>query len=256
MIKSIKTCVNGESFLFDKVTNNRVRKYDPYNENICLLAKMEDGSILQVENKEIKFNYGGLISFDYKDDKYIIDDGYQDLLIRTGYLIMDNYDMEHVISKPHGIELRSEFLDDVKLSISNIFMKDEKFPISFIDFKENKNQQLVVTFKKDIFEFKLVIDTINNIVAKNQQRKINNLAFYPFEKNMDKYGTLFVTVFAKVEDEYEINDDKEEILKEKYNIAESVLKHLIESLNNINTEHEFRYQRIIVKKRINYWEGI
>ena len=115
MIKSIKTCVNGESFLFDKLTNTRIRKYDPYNENICLLAKMENCSILQVENKEIKFNYGGLISFDYKDDKYIIDDGYQDLLIRTGYLIMDNYDIEHVISKPLGIEMRSEFLDNVKV---------------------------------------------------------------------------------------------------------------------------------------------
>lgn len=256
MIKSIKTCVNGESFLFDKVTNTRVRKYDPYDENICLLAKMEDGSILQVENKEIKFNYGGLISFEYKDDKYIIDDGYQDLLIRTGYLIMDNYDTDHVLIKPIGVDLRSNFLEEVKLAILGLFLKDEIIPASYFDAKENKNQQLTFTFKKDIFEFKLVVDTINNIVAKNQQRKINNLAFYPFEKNMDKYGTLFVTVFAKVEDEYEINDDKEEILKEKYNIAESVLKHLIESLNERITEHEFRYQRIIVKKRINYWEGI
>ena len=255
MIKSIKTCVNGESFLFDNTTNTRIMRYDPYNENICLLAKLEDGSILKVENKEIKFNYGGLISFDYNDDKYIIDDGYQNLLIRSGYLVMDDYDTNKIVAKLTGIEIRSKLLDYVKNAIVDLFLESEKMSVSYIDIKNVENQQILVTFKKDIFEYTMVIDTINNIVAKNQQRKINNLAFYPFEKNMDKYGTLFISIFAKVEDSYEIIDDKEEKLKGKYNIAESVLKYLVDSLNT-NVDHEFRYQRIIIKKRINYWEGI
>lgn len=269
MIKTIKTCVNGESFLFDKNTNTRIMKFDPYNENIQLVAKMEDGSILQVDNKEIELNYGGLITFNYKDDMYIIDDGYQNLLIRSGYIVMNDFDSKQIMHKQVGLEIRSEFINVVKSAIDKLFPGSLEINPDTVNITEQENQQIKITFEKDIFDFTVVIDTINNIVAKNQQRKINGLAFYPFEKCMDKYGTLFITIFAKVKDSYEIYNDNEDVLKNKYQISESILTILIDELNNMNVDiigkinetetgisSKFRYQRIIVKKRINYWEGI
>lgn len=243
MMKVIKT--GTENYFYDKVTNNLIERYDPDNENLVLVVAMENGSILNVENKKINYGYGGQIYFEYDDDKYIIDDGYQDLLIRAGYIVMNNYDQKQIEEKEFGISIRNKFQQYILEIIEKMWDTKE-----YDNFKvENNFKDIKVSLEKDNFRFTMYIDTVNSIVNKNQQRKVNRLPFYPFIKDMDKYGTMYLSIFCeKLEATEEIN--------KKYEIAENMVIKLIELLNEYSRDDKYRFERIIIKKRINNYPGI
>ena len=95
-----------------------IKKYDPSNENLILVLKLEDGSILNVEASQIHEQYSGSIYFDYTDingtDRYFIDDDYQDWMIRCGYIVLDDYDIKKITDKNEGIKIRNELTSKIK----------------------------------------------------------------------------------------------------------------------------------------------
>lgn len=247
MVKIIKT--GNDAYFVDADTGEVVKKYST-DRNLNFVMKLEDGSVLQVSNDSIKHPYGNQTFFEYDNDKYIIEDGYQSKMIRSGYIILNQYDIEHIEDKKEGIELRDQLLKKVSDAVYDAYYTQRDDGAIFT--KENTNyNEFVLTFRKGAFEYRIVIDTVNSIVTKNQQRKANSLPFYPFNKDMDKYGTLYLSIFVEKFEDVECNDDKE-----KYNVAEEVITDIIKYLNKSGDNTSYHYERIIVKRSINFCEGI
>ena len=74
--------------------------------------------------------------------------------------------------------------------------------------------------------YRFTIKLYNNfqIVKINQDRKINGLQFYPFDKNMDNYGTLYVSIYCQKIKETDIKNTT---------ISDGILKHIIDSTEDI-----------------------
>lgn len=240
IVNIIKT--DGEKVYFvNKNTGTKVKKYTQ-NNDIQMVVTLEDDSILQVDSNQIYTQFGGQLLFEYNGDKYIIDDGYRDILIRCGYLVMDNYDKINQFNKETGKVIRAQYLSQVNNAIS--YLNETKYGgTNYIEKNSIKN-----TFQKYGYTITVYIDSVNNLVTKNQQRKANMLAYYPFDKNMDKYGTLYVSIFAKKE--LEVKD------KEKYKAADGFIEDIVEQLYKTQSDHNYKFVGEQIKKRLNNWPGL
>lgn len=238
MIKIIKLN-RGTNYLIDKNTNEIIEKYDPENTDIVLVVRLEDGSVLNVDSSQIHQQVGGSIYFDYFEDRYLIDDDYQDLLIRSGYIVIDDYDKKFEMDREKGIELRKNIIEKIKGKCNND-------PIDYdvpLDINHGINETKI-EFEKGGFRYTVYINTINNIVTKNQTRKMNQLPFYPFDKNMDKYGTLYLSMFCQKLEPVDSPNSR-------FEIAEDFISKLIKSLSEI--DNQVHYVPLMIKKRIVHW---
>lgn len=234
MIKTIKLDRKDNYFL-DSKTGSRLDRYDPENKDIILILKLMDGSILNVDASMIDFDFGGNIIVQHNDNRYIIDDGYQSTLIKAGYLVYKDYDLEKEFNKEVGVSLRSELLIKVKEAMN-------QFEGTNTDTVEVNGNKMIIT--SDSFEYIIVIDTVNGIVAKNQKRKDNSLPFYPFNKDMDKFGTIYISIFArKIK---KISQDQGNI---KFKMADNIVEEFILHLD------DFHFVNQPINKRVLYWEN-
>ena len=223
------------NYLLDSSTGERLERFDPNNKNTLLILKL-DNSILNVDSSEIHYDFGNII-VQHNDDMFIIDDGYQNTLVKAGYIIYRDYDTNKEFDKSKGIELRNTLIGRIYEQLYEMLTKefDEDY-ISRIPCKE-------IAVRTDLFEYTINIDTINGIVAKNQQRKENSLPFFPFEKDMDKYGTAYITIYAQ-----KIHKLTQEQGDAKFKYANSIISDLINELG-----FEFRFHNMSISKRILYW---
>lgn len=225
-----------------------LNKYDPNNSDLKLILNLQDGSVLKVNASEINQMIDGRIIFDYSGDRYIIDDGFQDNLIRSGYIILNDHDKKHM-DVEDGIKTRMEFFDFIKECVSTKW-KNPKYSIYDIETSKN-NQNLSMKFSNNGFEYTCSIDTINNIVTKNQKRTKSDLPLYQFIREMDKYGTMYITIFCK---RIEGGEDDH---KEKYIYGHNFIIELIKVLNkNSKPNDRYHFTKVINKRRLNNCEGL
>lgn len=246
MIKTIK--VDKVNYFADSETKDRIPIYLEGNPNLVFYMKMEDKSSLIVPGDKISLKYGGQISFDYNGDRYFVDDGYRDTLIKAGYLVYNDYDNpdNHITDPDFGLNLRNEIRDTIDQNLSNLDVKitEMNWTNSDISFKFQD--------EKGIFEYTVYISTVNSIVNKNQQRKLNELPFYPFDKNMDKYGTFYISVFCKKMTLFKVD------LKTKYDLPNQFIKDLVNQMNSsVNDDgNEFHFVSLPIKRKLINWKGI
>ena len=237
MVKTIKLDKN--NYFYDTLRDRVVKKYDPNNEDLQLVLQLENGSKLIVDNSMIKQEYGGQIIVQHNDDKYIINDGFMCELIKAGYIVYKNYDVDRIRTKTIGIETREKLIKAVRKVICNLG-EDDKYSNYSMSGNETK-----LSFETRDFSYIFVIDTVNNLVNKNQQRKANSLAFYPFNKDMDKYGTLYLCVFAQKK------TDHGHPVQDKYKVSDQFIEHII---NELGIDYHFIGQN--TKSRLIYCKGI
>lgn len=239
MVKVLKID-NNNNYLVNE-TGDLAHNWEP---NCKLYTKLEDGSILMVDPSQIRQQYGGTIFFDYENDKYIIDDGYQDILIRAGYIVLNNYSSENIYDREKGLEVRNKLFNYV----DNIIFDNYVYQ-SMHELETKESQEIKLTFEKFGFRFTVYIDTINYIVTKNQRRKLNMLPYYPYAKEMDKYGTLYLSIFAKKIDIFAEDRDK-------YKIAEDFMADLVNLLNKESIHDRYRIEKLLSKKKILNWKDL
>lgn len=148
--------------------------------------------------------FGGYVSFVYKDDRFMVDDGFRNNLLDSGYLVFDNYDTKRFSgTSDEGIKMREQKLymiyNILDSLLSDMFpdsatTKDEKAECSF---GFSTPQEIVINISTSNYKYTVLIDTVNYIVYKNQKRREMGLTFYKFNKKMDKYGTFYVSIFCK-----------------------------------------------------------
>lgn len=233
MVRIIK--IDGvNSFFVDSSTLETFDTFQKNNLNLSLSTKLEDGSVLTVSNEKLKYNKGR-ITFDYGQDRFIIDDGYQNILIRAGYIVMDQYDQERILNYHDGNKIREELLERICSYLDTIYVYD-------ID---NSLRSEIYKYNTNGYEYTICIDTSESLVDKNLKRKENGLPFYPFIKSMDKYGTVYLSIFCKkLESNTKPDTDK------KYSIGDVIIDDMIKDMNENDPDHEYHFSRVIVKKKI------
>ena len=256
----VKTVRLGDSlnYFFDTKKNEVVSRYEPDNKNLVLVVKMDDGSVLNIEQREIHQEYGGVLYFDYLSDRYMIDDGYQDALVRCGYLVYGNYDERSFpdSAKDEGLEMRTAVMREVGKAIyefATFYPYDAKIIL-------DSPTEYIMEIHNPVDKYKLTVrlSTVNSIVAKNQQRKINQLPYYPFNKKMDKYATVYLSIFGQrtAED----TESSEQIAQDMLNIykgAENTITRLVDIINSkVIGSNPFHYVSNVIKKRIINWKGL
>lgn len=251
MIKTIK--LDGkDNYLMDNNTGEIVYKYDE-NRDLQLVLTLDD-SVLNISKQKISRQFDGQIIVQHNNDRYMIDDGYYNTLIKSGYIVFNIYDEITVdpVHKDFGITLRDSIIKAVRRVILELNREynfvDGKAPsIPKLEYSGNKTT-LIVDSENGEYSYMFVIDTINNMVNKNQGRKENDLTFYPFKKTMDRYGTLYLSVFCQKNKHIENNTPRK-----KYIIPDMIIKELIKRLNENDQYHYVSNQ---VKRRVVYCKGL
>ena len=227
MIHVVK--IDKNNYFVDHETGEKVYQYNP-DMNLDLVLTLNK-SKLNIDKDSIIREYGGNLVVRYLNDKYIIDDGYQSTLVKAGYIVYKNYDTEYIDDYNFGVEVRRNIIDDLRYALKEL---DYFFEVN------NLETECVLIING--FEYKIKFETVGSIVAKNNKRRDNNLIYYPFDKAMDKFGTMYISIFA------EKIDGKE---KNKYEFPNNFIQKLICVLGL-----EYHFVSVPIKGRLLHWEGL
>lgn len=242
MVKTVKLdkC---ENYLIDTATNELLDRYDPNNRNLQLVIKL-DNSELIVEADKINIEYGNLITVKFGDTKYIIDDGYQNMLVKSGYIVYKDYDEKNIMDRNEGLATRDFVMTSVRDTIDDM-LRDYNINNDDITRYEYPVANEFCMGDK-FYQYYIVLDTVNSIVNKNQLRKDNSLAFYPFDKRMDKFGTIYVSIFVE-----RVAEDLSEMQENKFTRCDNIIKDLI---SRLGPNYHFITQQI--KRRVVKAKGL
>jgi hypothetical protein len=234
MTKTIKLD-NEKNYLIDRNTGDLIPKFDKDNKDLQLVIQLDD-SRLVVDSDNITVEYGDQIVVRYNDDLFIIDDGYQPTLIKAGYIVYKNYDQENILNREEGIAKLNEIMTLADDRVVNTMTLNEW---SYIDSEHHE-----YSYTYNGFEYSIKLNTVTSIVTKNQLRKDNSLPFYPFDKCMDKYGTIYISIFAR-----KLNQDVE--VSKKYDAANDFVKNLL-----VDMGPDYHFIPQIIKRRIIMAKGL
>lgn len=251
MIKTIK--LDGkDNYLVDNTTGEVVYRYEE-DKDLRLVLTLDD-SILNIDKSKISKQFDGQYIVQHNDDRYIINDGYYNTLIKAGYIVFAHYDEMTIdpIHKDFGIQLRDAIIKTIRNTMMDLNRKynfvDGKAPaIPKLEFSGNRTI-LQIDSENGDYSYMFVVDTINNMVNKNQGRKENNLTFYPFKKTMDRYGTMYLSVYCQKNKHIEDNSPRK-----KYIVPDNIIRDLIKRLNEVDSYHYVSNQ---VQRRVVYCKGL
>lgn len=230
MVKKIVLNENSPCYLQNKTTKKPVKKFGllPFKEMEIVIninnerVVIDGGSIQQLYGDQYIANIG--------DHRFIFDDTYQNILTKAGYIVYQNYDKQREYDKEAGTVMRRKIFE--KLQATSVVQNSKMV-------KENSSSLVVIT-EKDNYEYTLLLCTVNTIVNKNHQRKDNFLPFYPYSKDMDKYGTIYLGIFAKRKDNG-VNIDN----TERFIGADSFEQQILSEIG----PDEFHYVNLQIKNR-------
>lgn len=160
-----------------------------------------------------------IIAKDNNGTPYIIDDGCRNMMIRSGYMVLDNYDNEKIIDKDIGGNIHDGLISEIS---DGILSTKRNYNVLY---KANNNDFIIET---DGYKFTIRLYNNIDIVKQNQERKINSLPFYPFDKNMDNYGTIYIAIYCKKIGNTEIKNTI---------IADNILKSIVDNIRDISVKY-------------------
>lgn len=201
-------------YFYDSDTNTQSRKFIE-SPNLSLIF-IDNEERKELDNVYLDPRTNVIVGRDVNGTTYVIDDGYRNSMIRAGYLVYKNYDELKINDRNEGAKIHDELVYLVSQAIKKAFPTIER---NVIGFSEN------YTLIDDGYRFTIGIYSNIDIVKKNQERKINGLQFYPFDKRMDNYGTLYITIHCQRIEEN--NENKSTV------IADNILKSIIDNTEDI-----------------------
>ena len=208
---------NGDScYFYNNATGEKSKRY---------IDSPDLSLIYYIDNNEVKLNgvhidpRTNVIVAKDNNSTYIIDDGYRNSMIRSGYLVYKDFDQYHINDKIEGNIIHEKLIESVIEAISS-------YNDDVIYYTENSQYGTSEVFyiNKDGYKFTVNIYDNINIVKINEVRKINGLQFYPFDKNMDNFGTVYISIHCM---------RTEDTTSKNTLIADSILKHIIDNTEDI-----------------------
>ena len=135
-------------------------------------------------NDVMKLNNGKYI-FYYNNERYIVNEQCEELIIGAGYIVTRNGDERRIEDYKHGMNVYKELTNRIFGICKDLVLYPElhlkiykhswkKFQLGFTD-----NTVKITFLDRDV------------MVKTNQARKEEGKKVFPFLKNMDKYSTLY-----------------------------------------------------------------
>jgi len=203
---------NDECYFYCNSTNMKSKKYIESPE--LSLIYNDNGIEKKINNVYLDSRTNVIVGKDTNGSTFVIDDGYRNSMIRAGYFVYKNYDEQKIIDRDEGNKIHDNILSIIRYGI------EKAFPEIMTKYDSD-----IYELDEDGYRFTIGIYSNIDIVKKNQERKINGLQFYPFDKRMDNYGTLYITIYCQRLEEN--NKNKNTV------IADYILKNIIENTNDI-----------------------
>jgi len=244
MVKLIKLDPSSDSYLYSKSSNREVNMIN-IEDNDIIVHINNDGEELEFTMDQVSKQYNGPYYVLHNDTKIFIDDGYYTTLCSAGYLILNDYDKDH-LEKEEGVKVLNTIGDDVDEAIVRMvdnYLKDND------TYELSKSFSNGIVFKTKFYEYHIYINPIVDIIAENQKRKLNDLPFYPYIKGMDKYGTVYVRAFAKLLPNC-TKKEADEAGASKYSELNNLMKNFVVSINKLDSKRVYHYEPVSIKKLI------
>ena len=147
-------------------------------------------------------------------------------IVKTGYISKNNYRDKFQFDQKVGVKERQRILDMLELVLRRLDHNVLNYKIN----KRGSNITLEMELNKRVM--KINFDTINSIVSKNKDRKINKKQFLPFDKDMDKYNSIYVSV------------ETDSIDEDTYIKIDRILEKIMERLNSV--EDSFYFKSMVI----------
>jgi hypothetical protein len=181
----------------------------------------------------------------YIDDddgnRYMFDDGYEDLLVSAGYVVLNDYD-KNLVDKVDGISIQNDILNGINSAISDL-----DFNTRYISNSKYSEWKMSNNF----YDFTIRAISVDYVVRMNEKRKINDLPYYPYIKGMDKYGTVYLCCFAKLKPEYTIEMVSILSKETKKSYVDNIFSDIIKSMNrNGDIDTIYHYEPTFINKII------
>ena len=235
MIKLIKLnpAEDSTSYIYDNANKKKISKLDYNNKDLSIFI---DDLCFQID--QVSKQYSGLYYINHEEDKYLLDDGYYDILCRAGYIVLGDQPETHY-GKDEGSVILKKIQDDVSESIIELgdkVIEDELFV------KNSTNNSIII--EDDNYMYTFIVNPIMDIIMENQKRKLNDLPYYPYIKGIDKYSSVYIRAFAKLISKDYIDEEN----TSKYTKLDDLIKDLIIILNKKNDYYHL--EPVPIKKMI------
>ena len=141
--------------------------------------------------------------------------------IKMGYIYNKEYVGSFQYDPIEGKQQRKEMLDRLESSILS-GLKDTRYKL----LKRGNNITVVFNIGNQIIVINF--DTINSIVNKNKDRMICGKSYFPFDRSMDKYNSIYVSVEAT-------NSTEDTSI-----FVDAILKLILTCMNKIESIYQFK----------------
>lgn len=167
----------------------------------------------------------------FKDDTLIrIEENQLSILIGSGYFVFENGDTERS-DRLYGVKIQDTYLKIIKDMFYTFIMyniKAENFSGNLIERIERKsNKEYVIKLNNSSVKIHIMLNSA--LMDLNQYRKSKFIGCIPFDKNMDKYTTIFCYITRDPSEPSKANS----ILRAEYILSfiSGVLKELYPDFN-------------------------
>ena len=150
---------------------------------------------------------------------------YHQSIIKTGYIFNRNYQKQFQFDTEIGVKERQSLLQNIEGALSTIDYSSMGV-LHHELYKRGNN----ITLDLELLDMniKFNFDTISSIVTQNKDRKINMLDYYPYDKSMDKYNSVYVSVITN------------SVTEESYRITDYILQNVMTTINIYRNEYLFK----------------
>ena len=235
-----------DNFISD-INGNRVSMLDLSNKNLVIHLGDKRYGVSSVRNL-----YGGLPFIEDNGDRVYLNDGYNDILIRSGYIVLDDYDERQIDNTQFGKFTRKFIMDSIKRAVGEVLDKGAAFSGALDN--DDRPECVIARFQDGIsniqmYDYTAKFFTIDKIVRLNESRKINNLPYYSFLRNMDRYGCIYFMCFAKLK--YEYTEEMASIMTKNSptSVSSLFVSKLIEEMNYNSGDNTYHFVPLSNKPR-------
>ena len=150
-------------------------------------------------------------------------------IIKIGYIYKKEYQGNFQYNSEIGLKEREDLINIVKNTIERLSYDSDNIKLHDIKLRGN-NFTLIVVLEDQTMYFNF--DTINSIVSQNKDRKINQEAYLPFDKSMDKYNSLYVSV------------ESDNVTTKSFDIAEQLISNVMSNIS----QDIFYFKSLLLRK--------
>ena len=236
--------VDQDSYFCDKYSGEPITKFDPSNENLEFRYVL-GGNIIHVPQQNIKCGKPlGIYFTDPRGDTVAIDDGYQQELVYSGYIINGIFDTMQERDQKRGIKTRRD-IHELLIKAIHKFINNSNGDITLNDTVEKINNNIICRFKtSDGITGDIEFKTISNIVNQNKFRREYSLQYYPYIKNIDKYNSYYIDIFV---------NNKGTSWNGNTVIFDKFLDSIIANLNQCHGNYKFHSRVMSIRQRTIRW---